>query len=217
MIGVQTLTVTVSAADTEAIMEIPRTPPLVGSTPNAGEAVACIPVVAPVTVTLPDAQAPAVSAPPPIEPVVPVNADCNLPEVGSVTFVGPVLVNVMEFAPAVASVDPSAMVKVAEVAGAVMATLFRVVALAAPRIGEASVGFVPNTKTPVPVAPALVTPSIVGCPGIVGPSGMDSVQVPVVVMMQVPVADIWLAVPAIVKLVTDGGDPPPFTVWACAG
>ena len=46
---------------------------------------------------------------------------------------------------------PSAMVKVAVVAGAVRVTLLILVAVATPRTGVVSVGLVPKTNKPVPV------------------------------------------------------------------
>ena len=50
-----------------------------------------------------------------------------------------------------ASVLPSAMVSVADVAGAVIATLLMLVAVAIPSTGVVSVGVVANTRLPVPV------------------------------------------------------------------
>ena len=50
------------------------------------------------------------------------------------------------------SVFPSAIVKVAEDAGAVMATLLMLVAEAAPRVGVVRLGLVANTSDPVPVS-----------------------------------------------------------------
>jgi hypothetical protein len=47
----------------------------------------------------------------------------SVPEVGRVTFVAALAVSVTEYAPDVASVDPSASVSVAPTAGAVTATL----------------------------------------------------------------------------------------------
>jgi hypothetical protein len=58
----------------------------------------------------------------------------SVPEVGNVTAVVPVLVMVVGNAPDVANVEPSASVNVAEVAGAVMATLLTLVAVAAPEM-----------------------------------------------------------------------------------
>ncbi len=53
-------------------------------------------------------------------------------------------------------VFPSAMVKVAEVAGAVMATLFIDVAVATPKVGVTKVGEVSTTNfVPVPVCEAM--------------------------------------------------------------
>ena len=50
---------------------------------------------------------------------------------------------------------PSAMVKVAVVAGAVRVSLLMVVAVATPRTGVVRVGDVPNTKRPVPVSSSM--------------------------------------------------------------
>jgi hypothetical protein len=64
----------------------------------------------------------------------------NVPVVGSVTFVAAVAVNVVENAPLVAKVLPFAKVRVAEVAGAVIATLFTEVAEATPSVGVVKLG-----------------------------------------------------------------------------
>ena len=79
----------------------------------------------------------------------------NVPVVGRVTFVAAVDVKVIEFAPEVARVDPSVSVRVAEVVGAVKATLFRLVAVATPISGVVNVGLAENTKLVelVPVVP----------------------------------------------------------------
>lgn len=53
----------------------------------------------------------------------------SVPDVGNVTLVAPVVVSVIEFAPEVTSVLPSASVSVAPLAGAVTATLFNVPAV----------------------------------------------------------------------------------------
>ena len=91
--------------------------------------------------------------------------------VGSVKLVAPVVVNVSELAPEVASVEPSASVKVADVAGAVIATLFTLVAEATPSVGVTKVGDVANTKAPEPVIPvealspaAIVSPIVLLAP-----------------------------------------------------
>lgn len=76
----------------------------------------------------------------------------SVPVVGKVTLVNPVEVNVIELAPDVAKVEPSARVRVAADAGAVIATLLTLVAVATPIFGVVSVGLVPNTKAPVPVS-----------------------------------------------------------------
>jgi hypothetical protein len=56
----------------------------------------------------------------------------------------------------------SAIDKVEPVATAVIVSLLIVVAVAAPSVGETNVGALSNTNLPVPVAPVLVIPSIVG-------------------------------------------------------
>jgi hypothetical protein len=65
--------------------------------------------------------------------------------------VAAVVVSVRPKAPAVVRVEPSANAKVAEVAGAVKATLLILVAVATPKTGVTRVGDVANTLTPVPV------------------------------------------------------------------
>ena len=73
----------------------------------------------------------------------------KVPDVGSVTFVAPVEVNVMLLAPDVASVDPLASVSVPVVVDTVRP--FKLVAVATPRTGVVSVGDVALTTFPVPV------------------------------------------------------------------
>jgi hypothetical protein len=75
----------------------------------------------------------------------------KVPAVGKVTLEAAVVVSVRPKAPAVVRVDPSANAKVAEVAGAVKATLLILVAVATPKTGVTRVGDVANTLTPVPV------------------------------------------------------------------
>jgi hypothetical protein len=72
--------------------------------------------------------------------------------VGKVTLVAPVAVNVVLNAPDVAKVDPLTKVNVADVAGAVMATLLMLLAVATPRTGVVKLGLVENTRDPVPVS-----------------------------------------------------------------
>lgn len=81
----------------------------------------------------------------------------NVPLVGSVTLVAPVLVKVMEFAPLVASVELLASVNVPLVVE-VMVSPFIVVAVAAPNVGVVNDGEVANTKAPDPVS-SLITPA----------------------------------------------------------
>jgi hypothetical protein len=76
----------------------------------------------------------------------------KVPAVGKVTLVVAVVVSVKLLAPEVANVDPLANVKVAEVAGAVNATLLILVAVATPNTGVVRVGDVANTKSPLPVS-----------------------------------------------------------------
>jgi hypothetical protein len=75
----------------------------------------------------------------------------NVPVVGRVTFVVAVEVKVVEYAPAVIKEPPFTIVRVADVAGAVIVTLFIEVAAATPSVGVVRVGDVANTLTPVPV------------------------------------------------------------------
>ena len=92
----------------------------------------------------------------------------SVPDVGKVTFVAPLDVNVIGFAPDVANVLPSARVNVAALLGAVIATLFTEVAEATPIIGVIKVGVLAlTTAPPVPVieissttpAPTVVRPN----------------------------------------------------------
>jgi len=62
------------------------------------------------------------------------------------------------------NVFPSATASVEDVAGAVIAILLTLVAVATPSTGVTSVGVVSKTILPVPVAPVDVTPSTVICP-----------------------------------------------------
>jgi hypothetical protein len=66
--------------------------------------------------------------------------------------VAAVVVSVRLKAPAVARVEPSANVKVADVAGAVNATLLILVAVATPKTGVTRVGVLAKTLAPVPVS-----------------------------------------------------------------
>ena len=75
----------------------------------------------------------------------------SVPDVGKVTFVAPLDVNVIGFAPDVANVLPSARVNVAALLGAVIATLFTEVAEATPIIGVIKVGVLALTTSPVPI------------------------------------------------------------------
>ncbi len=100
----------------------------------------------------------------------------KVPVVGKVTLVDPVVVSVRAFVavrvktspPAkvmelvarvveseTVRVFPSAIVSVAEVAGAVMATLLILVAVATPKVGVVSDGEEARTIAPVPVVPLL--------------------------------------------------------------
>ena len=80
----------------------------------------------------------------------------SVPEVGNVTPVVLVAVRVIAYAPAVIRLPPSTMVKVAPAAGAVIVTLFTVVAVATPILGVVSVGDVAKTNTPVPVSSEII-------------------------------------------------------------
>jgi hypothetical protein len=96
----------------------------------------------------------------------------RVPDTGSVTAVAPDVESVMLFAPSVSvivpldasvtfpdavSEEPFVIVSVAEVAGAVISTLFTLVAEATPIFGVTSVGDVAKTRDPVPVS-LLMTP-----------------------------------------------------------
>ena len=72
---------------------------------------------------------------------------------GKVIVVASVPANVTELL--AVSVLPSAIVNVAPEAGAVIVTLFIVVAVAAPNTGVVRLGLVPNTNAPVPVSPVI--------------------------------------------------------------
>jgi hypothetical protein len=75
----------------------------------------------------------------------------KVPAVGNVTLEAAVVVSVNAKAPTVESVELSANVNVAAVAGAVKATLLMLVAVATPKTGVIRVGVLANTFTPVPV------------------------------------------------------------------
>ena len=94
--------------------------------------------------------------------VVMIGAIAKVPEVGKVTLVDPVRVRVPEKAPTVASVPPSAIDSVADVAGDVIVTLLTDVAVAAPILGVVKDGLVERTTEPaVPVVPKLArTPEL---------------------------------------------------------
>ena len=79
----------------------------------------------------------------------------RVPEVGRVTLVAPVEVKVIELAPEVTRLEPSARVRVAEVVGAVKVSLLTEVAVATPKVGVTKVGEVENTRLVevVPVVP----------------------------------------------------------------
>ena len=109
------------------------------------------------------------------------------PEVGKVTLVVAVVVNVKELPPEVINELPSARVKVADVAGAVTATLLTDVADATPNTGVTRVGDVASTTAPLPVevvapVPPLVTakvPAKVIVPApVTGPPDVVSPVVP---------------------------------------
>ena len=72
--------------------------------------------------------------------------------VGSVRAVLPVAVNVVEKAPTVPNVLPSARLRVAEVVGAVIVNLLIEVAVATPSTGVTKVGLVAKTREPEPVS-----------------------------------------------------------------
>lgn len=115
---------------------------------NAPVTVKLVPVAAPMTGVVKVGDVASTILP---EPVVLFPRAVTVPEVGRVRVVVPVVVNVVLNAPEVASVEPSANVRVAPVAGAVTVTLLMVVADATPKVGVVSVGLVANTTLPEPV------------------------------------------------------------------
>ncbi len=76
----------------------------------------------------------------------------KVPAFGTVTFDAVVVVKVRLFAPDVTRDEPSAKVKVADVVGAVIATLFILVADATPNVGVVSDGELLKTNSPLPVS-----------------------------------------------------------------
>ena len=76
----------------------------------------------------------------------------SVPAVGKVTLVVAEVVNVKLWPPDVINDEPFAKVSVALVAGAVIATLFMLVALATPRVGVVNDGDVAKTSAPEPVS-----------------------------------------------------------------
>jgi hypothetical protein len=85
---------------------------------------------------------------------------------------------------------PFAMVKVADVAGAVIATLLMLVAVATPIMGVTSVGDVANTSAPLPVSPVTAAARFVdeGVPSQVAtPAPKDVIPVPPFPTGKVPV------------------------------
>jgi hypothetical protein len=85
----------------------------------------------------------------------------SVPLVGNVTPVVPVIVSVATNAPTVANVEPSARVNVALVVGAVMATLFILVAVNVPSVGPFVNTIDPDPLTAWPNAVATPVPSTV--------------------------------------------------------
>ena len=81
----------------------------------------------------------------------------KVPDVGRVIVVVQVVVRVVENAPTVAKVELLANVRVAVVAGAVIATLLTEVAVATPILGVVSEGEVAFTRFPVPVELVVVS------------------------------------------------------------
>lgn len=76
----------------------------------------------------------------------------SVPAFGTVTFDAVVVVKVRLFPPDVISDEPFAKVNVAEVAGAVIVTLFTLVAVATPISGVTSDGVFAKTNAPLPVS-----------------------------------------------------------------
>jgi hypothetical protein len=94
----------------------------------------------------------------------------------------------------VMSDPPSAMVSVAEVAGAVMATLFTLVAVATPKVGVTNVGLVAKTRLPVPVSSEITPRSWLL---VVAP---NTASVFVVVGIVPAVGNVRLVTPVVVKV-----------------
>ena len=87
------------------------------------------------------------------------------------------------------NVLPSAIVNVALVAGAVMATLLTLVAEATPNVGVVNVGLVPNTNAPVPVSfvTAASKFALEGVPkNVATPAPSDVIPVPPLATGRVP-------------------------------
>ena len=128
--------VTVFAALTQAI-KVPSAGTDAGSTPNTTAS----PATAPVN-TVPNTTSVLEFAGVSLKSTTsePVRPEIKVPVVGKVTFVAPVAVKVVENAPDVARVLPFAKVNVAGPPGLVIATLFILVAAAAPRVGVTKVG-----------------------------------------------------------------------------
>jgi hypothetical protein len=90
----------------------------------------------------------------------------KVPVVGRVTFVAPLEVRVIELAPEVTKLEPSAKVKVALLEGAVIVTLLMLVAVATPKEGVVRLGEL--AKTRVDPLPVVVLPNKVNVPEVSG-------------------------------------------------
>jgi hypothetical protein len=130
--------------------------------------------------------------------------EISVPDVGKVRLVAPVAVRVVVYAPLVARVEPSAKVKVADDAGAVIATLLTEVAVATPIVGVTRVGLVARTAEPEPVTAEIEVPLILNELPVPAVSKVLFVKVSVVArptMVSVDVGSVSVPVLRIVPIV----------------
>ena len=119
----------------------------------------------------------------------------SVPVVGSVMLVAAVVVNVKEYAPAVARVLPLTRDKTA--VDAVKVSPFRLVAVATPILGVVRTGDVENTNSPVPVSLLIILSNSADVVNAKSDSLFD-------VVARVPVVGSVSAVPAVaVKVVVN--------------
>ena len=128
----------------------------------------------------------------------------SVPDVGSVTFVAPVEVRVIELAPLVASVEPLAIVNVpvlVEIARPLID-----VAVATPSTGVVRVGDVARTTEPLPVTAETVVPLIFNTLPVPAVSNVLFVKVSVVALptsVSVDVGRVSVPVFVIVEITGD--------------